>query len=632
MIPKDAVKQWREIQAAETYRDQYLKGTEELHRQYYGANYKGVRAEMGSSLPVLNTHAFDYVSQMLPELVWDHPRCRPMTESGGPVFDMANLLCQSVNQVAERRGFRNVFLRTALDFQFGFGVQATGRKPMPGRESEWRRGKRVPMWPGVARISPRRFVIDVAGDSPESARFMAHTELMDKDSLLIRAKARPEEGWNVQAITETPTGIGGDKLREKTSAIPDRGEILVYHLWVPEHQAEADKGPEDGFHGTLYTLAAGATKEDGGQGVWLRKPRGFFGPPTGPYSWFGQLPVMDEVFPLTTLMATREAAADLNAQMIAASTAAKNYKRLIICSADNPQLMAMLQNPTDFVIKVPGFKKDEVVAVEIGGITQQQMVQMEYFSAQQDRISGMDDAQRGVAEGDATATESAIADARAGSRRGFVRRQFTDSVKMTMTACAWFCYHDDQFLMEFGGDDAKALRERGAPTVQSIEFRGGLQQGEESLWDQVANQISIEPYSMQYRSEQDEERRYDKWLNTIATLAPLIPTLPFVDWIRVFRDMGQRMGVPQASSYVDVEMALKLVQAGYPFAPPAQAAQPSRPSGGAQRPRQGPGQQAKPQQRMPGGGGQSSQKPQQTGMGGGGMGPRTPVAAAPRVA
>ena len=97
--------------------------------------------------------------------------------------------------------------------------------------------------------------------SANESRYMGHMWIRDKKDLVEEAKNDPS--WNSEAVEQLTEGSGiSDAGRNKQAEekTPTRNEVVGYDVWVPEVQHNDVIGPEDGFHGTIYTVSVGQSE------------------------------------------------------------------------------------------------------------------------------------------------------------------------------------------------------------------------------------------------------------------------------------------------------------------------------------------------------------------------------------
>jgi hypothetical protein len=393
-----------------------------------------------------------------------------------------------------------------------------------------------------------RFFFDPLTTWYGGARYVGHKWVRDKEDLLREAREAPDSaGWNVEAIRQLAEDAGTESLPERErqqSGDIKRKEIVGYEVWVPEKQMRSSGR---GFNGAIYTLAASQPSDDDKQQVaFIREPRPYFGPAWGPYTLYGAYPVPLDPWPMAPFAATYLQQRDLNDIVRAAVEAMRKYKRVVFVSDQNPDLARKAKDSEDaFVIPVKGFKKEDIVQYEFGGLTTQHVQQMEQALSRLDRNTGINQPERGNITG-ATATEIAKADAASQESIAFVKQEFTDATIQVLESVSWFMWHDDRVKFPLGEEAQEAL-EMGEPWY----FGGGAAEGE-SFEDL---ELEIEPYSMEHANQALLRAQYAEMVELVMNAATIIPQSPFYDWKRIFEKGGEILNDPTFADFYLADVA-----------------------------------------------------------------------------
>ena len=547
MLKTDAKNLFTEIEHAENLRDAHLAAMAEQVDKFTGPHYAN-----GQSEYVPENHYYEYVSLMVPRLIFDNPRVRVSSRRAGTQQDVAEALRHGLNRWCRDSDVRKLLTLVATDCLFNFGVLLVTEEINQTLSShEQTEGKSKPMWPAVTRVPQKRFFVDPLATNIHEARFMGHKWVRDKEDLISEARNNPDAGWNADAIEQISEGTGVDELHERAN-VPDRGEIVAYEVWVPEIEDADTLGPDGGFHGTIYTLAVGGdTTEDERRTVMIREPRAYYGPRWGPYVFFGMYPVPDSIFPLSPISAVEGQVEDLNRHVLAAAHSAENYKKLVFTDATDPRLQQKVKENDDYVIPIQGMDKQKMVQAEIGGMTQTQMAYIEAARDRLDRNSGIQEAQRGNVEGRGTATEVQIAEQAATIRLAFQKQQFQDAVERILRTVAWYLYYDDRIAFPLGQEAANDLG-----LVDPWLVGGSHDDESGATFDDL--ELEIEPYSMERTTEGTQQRRAMEVVELITNLAPMIPQAPYINWPEMFTMLGDAMNLPNLEQLVDTDLAMTL--------------------------------------------------------------------------
>jgi hypothetical protein len=198
----------------------------------------------------------------------------------------------------------------------------------------------------------------------------------------MEVKERPDEAddASVQAYPEGSRNYVKERLRKR---------VNLYELYLPEH-------------GRIITLA-----ETGPQPVILRNEE-YFGPDEGPYTLWGLTSVPGELLPLSPLVALWDEFLELQQHAADMADSAATHKKIGIgpTGADeDAKTIRDAKNGGMYLVNNP----DQIHDFEIGGASDTQMSFTAYLRARLDRNLGFSDAQRGVVNGDSTATEANLA-------------------------------------------------------------------------------------------------------------------------------------------------------------------------------------------------------------------------------
>ena len=537
-----------------------------------------------SSYP--ENHVHEYLTLMVPRIVSDNPRCkvgsrRQVADSVLEQFkskllmavltgriappqaeqlyeqarkpNLVSLATQSgLNQWIVDTNYQCILDRVCYDVLMAFGVLMTTREVMPGADPYNSESNR---WPGTVRISPRRFVMDPTALHESEARWKAHLDFMDKETLLKKAKTDPKDmGWDIDAIERLVKIEAPDDLqKDKAGFRIDRKMVSFYTMHIPEYTQPGWPGPDDGYNGALVVLANCRIDGEAYEHGIIRKPRPFFGPACGPYSLIGAYVEADSPFPLSPLAATFSQSNELNLHAKAMSASAAQYKRGIIVSAKNTKLIAALRDRKDMAIipvESEMIDPEMVIPFEVGGISDPQLKHFALFRDRLDRLSGMDDAQRGNVTGDGTATENAIADSSSETRVSYIRRKYTEGVRRDLWVKGWYLWHDPNVEYSIGPELSEQLG------MLQPTFRGG--QDDDVRYEEMS--LVIDPYSMARTSEASYQRNAMLAFQLISGAAPAMMQYPYIDWKDLLRTIGDALNMPELPDSVDFAMLQQMAQ------------------------------------------------------------------------
>jgi len=550
-----------EIDAAIAFRDQHLEGYEEKVARYHGPFYNR-RSDFTAEYSPENTY-YEYISLMVPRLVYDNPRVQVQTRRPGAQRDVAIALRHGLNRWARDFQLRKVLTELATDMLLGFGVclvrpdHRKGQEMPPSTDSPTAPGDTA--WPTCERIAPRRFFMDPQAERWEDCRFYGHMWRIDKDDLEDLARSGKDQGWNLEAIEELNSSQNpNQKYGYGHKGGPDRDEIYCYEIFVPEIKLDDAPSEKAGFHGAIYTIGCNqplGSADDDAKASLIREPRPFYGPRTGPYILFGAYKVPDNPYPLAPLTAVEAQVRELNDQVLAASSSMMKHKRIV--GVNDPRTAQLVKNVEhDYVAVVP-FEDGKALVQEfvMGGQTDQQANWIATCRNRADRVLGMDEALRGAVSGTGTATEHSIASEAASTRIAFIKQNFTSATVRLLNGVAFYLYHDDDIVFPIG---VEAARELGLGDQDVLMFQGGGHEGSDYSFEDL--ELEIEPYSMERASEGLAQKRALEMHSMILNSLQLMQVFPDYPWKDHFNKIGNAMNAPDMAELVDQELLNRLAQ------------------------------------------------------------------------
>lgn len=520
-------------------RDKYLSVFDNLIRQRSGSAYKEWQLRSINLPPEYpENHIHEFMSLVGPKTVYSNPKVRVTSGRKESQQIVAEAVQNGLNDWSDRVRLAGVLSYLCDDFMLMWAAAKVVQVPQPGTDGSYA----APHWPQLIRIPQRRFLMDTLALCPEEARWMGELIIADKDDL-VRDAQDPESGWDLKQIE----GLGGQRgddpvfAKDHPQAI-DRNQVAYYEVWVRDAYIEGGPTPKDGFNGVIYTIAKGSKD-------YLRAPRPFYGPPCGPYHIGGVYRVTDHVWPLSPIVAVYNQMDELNAQARAVSLGNRLYKRLVIVDASNAELVQKVQSaPHNYVIPVAsGLGKNEVVSLEIGGATPTQIQMLSLLKDRLNRVSGIQDAQRGDVSG-GTATEVAVADQASETRMAGIKNPYTEFVICLLRSVAWYLWHDDRVIFPMGEEFA-----RQTGMIEPMFFGGSFDETSGESFDDL--QLSIEPYSMERTSEATMQRNAIQSFDLVSRTAPMIPQTPYVDWKALFSDFGNSINMPNLGDRINYGLA-----------------------------------------------------------------------------
>ena len=554
----------REIESAESFRDTHLVEWKSLIERFHGPSYRESREQMDDP----ENFILEYIALLLPRIVHDNPTVR--VKSARPVSqsEAAGVLQVGINRWCKMVGIRNTLERIATDMLLAYGVALTVNEPRKGYVTSLTED---PYLPRVYRISPDRFFIDPAATHLDEARYMGHCWITDRDDLL--ASAESDKTWDIDVIERVAANTGVSDVRDDTDIdrnIPDRKELVVYEVWVPELHDEAAElidavTDRAMFNGTIYTVVKGQAESGKKANMGMaRAPRPYYGPRTGPYTVFGAYTVPDDPYPLSPIMALMPQIDDVNMHLRNMRYSASAYKRLLAVDARNAKMAQDIRDREDlYVVLADNLDPDALRTIEVGGITAQQVQYASMAQDRLDRVSGIHDAMRGNVSGNATATEVQVAESSSGLRISHLKRQFQESVNRCLRSVGWFMFYDDKVVFPVG-EDGIAIMGEPEPIFSAMAMVG--------VFDDL--DIDVEAYSMERVSEGLLQRRSVELLQVIGNISQAVVAAPHVDWKQVLSVVGNAMNMPNLGDMIDLRAVQQMRAQAQQAAAGAQAGRP----------------------------------------------------------
>lgn len=522
-----------EVRQCEKDRDQKLSLVEKAISAYVGASHGDTSTV--SDWPV--NHPYEYMQLIMPRLVHDNPKVKCLAREAAKAGEAAALEA-GMNSWIYQKCLRKTLLDVAVDFSFCFGAMLVTSEARPGYAGDYEaQDGFTPHTPCVYRLSPRQVFFDHrALGSVESGgvALNGYRYTAPRQAVLARAQRElmedPASGWDLEAITSAPTSQGTYLFRRNSDGGPDRDTVTVYCVWLPQ-DAPNSPGREHGFNGTWVTIIG---SDNGVDGKMIRQPVPAYGPKWGTITIFGAYPVPDSPYPVSPIGGVWEAMVRANAHEKAVNEGLANYKRITVIQKGLAPTAQKAKNGD--IIEHAGFDKNRDVAdLETGGVTEQNIVGADRNRAALDRVTGVSEAHRGIVQGEATATEVAVADAAGNARIAFLKRQFQDATSEMLRTVGWFMVNDERTAFPLGQKYAEDNQ------MQDPYFIGGNQGGAvvDDLYD-----IEIEAYSMERVSDAMQQKQAETVVNAATTIAPLIPTMPWVNWQWVLDTYGNTINMP----------------------------------------------------------------------------------------
>lgn len=540
-LKREPDKLFEEVRAARDFRKKHLCKWQEMIDSYASYAY---RSDVSSSFQ--ENHYYEFVRLTTASVVYDNPRVRVKTRRSGSQGQVATAMQGGLNRWCVDYDVRKMLKQAYVQSCFAWTPILTTIEQRPWFDP---RAESIPMWPACYRLQPDRFFFDPVADSFDVARYAGHTYVRDLSDI------EAEPGWNMDVLRtakrSSDSQIDGDMKRSGEKYIPDRDEVVLHEMWIPEW----DIGdPKDGFHGALVTIVEGNGSE------WVRAPRPYYGPRWGPYTLFGAYDVPNDSFPLSPFAATFEQVKWLNKVVSASNKSMESYKRLVLCPADNPDLLNKIKGSKhDLVIPVVGLTKDVVVPIEIGGLTPQHLQQIEMMLARVDRNTGIGEVQRGNVDADATATAVSVADSAADASLAYLKQEFGVGVVKVLKTVGWYLYHDDQIEFPIGADPSVVDPMTGMPMMEPWFVGGSFDVNSGATFDDL--ELEIEPYSMERTNDALERAQAMQKVEAAIEVIQFASQNPAADGKAMLRSIGTAFNDKDIEEWYNADVAGMMIGA-----------------------------------------------------------------------
>ena len=281
MIDKSASNLFLEVENAIDFRDRHMVSMKDMIKRYAGTDYNNTYTH--DIQPDVDNHAFEYISLVLPKIVYDNPAVKLDSRRPALQGETVRKMQLAMNRWINDTQFRETLHRSAMDMMFGWGILMTVSEPVPGQRPA---DEAIKSLPRVYRIAPEHFFMDPKAGHWTESRFMGHSYSMLREELIDAAEN--DDTYDMEAIQEL-AGNSGMNKHDGTSTYQEtskyRDEVAIYEIWCPNTGSEAESDGK--HHGMLYTLAvAGPTSSDDEPYVgYVRSPQPYYGPRTGPYTF-----------------------------------------------------------------------------------------------------------------------------------------------------------------------------------------------------------------------------------------------------------------------------------------------------------------------------------------------------------
>ena len=602
------------IRRDEVWRDKGLTHFDDAVRRYFGPAYDPGMVQGAQSDPF--NSAFGYISNTLPRLAFANPKVRIGSIRRGPFQFVAKAEHHYVNRWIKDVSFYRLLEEVGTDYLFNWGMTGIMMEQRPGFQV----AGQPTWWPQVFRVPQRQAGFDYTATSWQTKKHSWHQTIEELEIMreIAREDAKlpkdEQEGWDLRAIEQLSVGSGISEARPELDGQIDsdiREPVAYYTFWNPRGKVDPANSEEKGFYGTLITVGYNAA----GESAFIKPEADYFGPARGPHNLWGTYTVPNRPWPLAALVATWEQQRELNSIANANNKSARNYKRMAL--ADDPDLVELIKSGRhDYAFYHEGLDTDRVMELKIAGLDAQMQNQEVRLQEVLDENLGITETMRGNVSGDATATESAIASAAAGTRQGYTAKKFIDAMLVDLRGVLHYGLKDDRIYAMLGSEAAEDMQ------MREPVYVGGDNTPVEDF------EMTVEVSSMQYTSAEQDKRSAFEMIDLVERLASQAVNSPFLIMPTYIDMIADPSGHPELARIFDHQVLQETrdLLAQQALSVPQEQAQPTFRVGKAQAPtrelRGGGGRpkQLQPQSTTSAGPGSSAQaqRPQQLIAGGAG--------------
>lgn len=537
-----------ELDAAIKLRDRVLAHTEDLVRDYIGRFYDSQRTP-SQSRP--ENHAFEFVSLMLPHLVYANPAVYVEPRRSVAAGMVAEGLEEYINTWISLNDFGVTNRNVVLDSFFAYGITITTLEddidyPPDPQTGVYRKR------PVVTHLPYSRFFTDPTSSLSIPARFRGHLWVKDRSELEAMEDVEQEA---LKLLRDDE----GKELLHEAGAGADRKRVVGYEIWVPDHELpEIAQLPPDErrqYHGTIFTLGVfdDPKGKDKKTPAYIRKPRPYYGPKWGPYTIYGLYPVPDSPYYLSPLAVSKEQSDDLNLHARVLARSARNMKTVqIVQASDNAMKHALKNAEHNDIIPAKQVNPQALLTVTTPGPTDEQYQYVATLRERLDRNSGINDAHRGNLDPKITATANAIADKALTARLDGLKQAVYENTARTLQTVGWLAFHSELVVAALG---MSAERRFG---VSDPHYVGGIGQDQQGLrWEDVV--LKIEPYSMDRTDDVLMQAMASQTLAFIMQI-PQIAVFPWIDIRAMLRFVENIQNYRAISKIVKMDVLEEWIQ------------------------------------------------------------------------
>lgn len=501
---------------------------------------------------LIHNHYHQYTSLIVPRMCSGDPKVRVDTPRANEA-KIASLGGEAyVNEWIRQTQHRIFCQKMATACSLGWGMALLHLDRRSGFDDD---DDDPIAWPVLTELDQSDAWFDTLANSWEAKKFSGYDYSIDHREVIARSEREPD--WYKSAVRRLPVDI--DEQEGKPTDAPRRGEVRIREFWMPGFKLP--HAPQN-TNGTIFTL--GVTGAGGGS-AFLRPPRPFFGPPWGPIYLYDIYYVPGQPLGMAPCEAVQAQVDEVNmhAQALSASTRAR--KKIGVANLMDKSDAELIRTTVEGGIALlTGSSQqsinDIIKEIQLGGGTAEQRQGLAEALATLERNSSLDDAGRGRADPNVTATATAQAGETQGIRTGYVSQRFGDCDAQALRGVLWYVIHSRSLRMHIRPEELgitpEFLKGKGLPPEAvhqvEVEIRGGSNRG--LSFDDYT--LSLDRYSMERVSEglmQQRALQLGELTLKYAQIAPMIA--PFTDVRLVMNKIGDAFNQPDYGQVISPEKA-----------------------------------------------------------------------------
>jgi len=504
-----------EIKIGENRIAKYLKTRQRMLSRFVGpseASEDNLEAT-GDGDPDLENQALSWLLLFKALVAFHNPRVKVRSRRAGVSQVDAKGLTQAMNRSVEEQNYRDLMDRTSDDFGFNWAVVMTRRAP----RLDTRDWSHPTYLPESSLLQPEEYGWDAAATDHDHARIRWHRYTRDLSDCFDEAEAdegKPQweqEGWNIDALRNLVVDneeVGRLVRPTLEDGTLERHEVVFRDVFVAEYElpwltkrfeGSGQSAREAGFNGTIFTIAM--TQEastemlleqiasdpddmeknrneliqkliDADSVMFPKKPRPFYGPPSGPYRVIGALTVPGRAAPLGMIAAMEDGAMALNRADKLISVRMHRKKQGVAYDSKDTVTAGIIADAEDGAfVPIPHLGRDgtKLQPFKIQGFDEADVFYRNDRREILHRNLGLSDAMQGQGTSNLSATSDSIAAQSAGARLEVLASKFIRGHEGVLEDQMWYVHHDPDYVTVIGDGKYTALYLGGHPSEERLE-------------------------------------------------------------------------------------------------------------------------------------------------------------------